>query len=487
MFWQNCLKWVKSDYFKLIPILALAFYLAFVPHQSYPYPVHVDEWDHLSCANEIIKEARAFNLTDPYSGGPAIADQQVEVGFQTFWAVFHITSGINWNTIFKYFPAAIFMFTVLSVYILAKRRGFGWEAALLTCLIPTTIGILGPGFLVPVAMGLPLIIVSLFIAFYLRTWWSYILLAVFNSVLMTMHSATSVELILILIPYIIINLKGNFKHSLGMFLSLAIPFILVIVTIPAIKDIFINTVKSLVVQQSIPERHIVPDIIVAYGYIPVLLCVLGACLMTIKKDKINYGLVFGLLVLLLMYFIYQNYGYGIGMIYLRGFQYICLMMSVVAGAGLMEIKDFKLPGVFRRWIKSRLVINNVGRVLCVLVIGAMLYLAIPSHQQTYYYHIIDNTDYKAFIWIKDNLGNEYDKAILDPWQGAPFTAVTGKKVYAWISERPGKDDRDAYAFLSSGCKDTAFLKKNGISIVYTRETCNNPDLVEVEQYIYLLK
>jgi hypothetical protein len=176
MFWQNLLKWAKSDYFKLIPILALAFYLAFIPHQSYPYPVHVDEWVHLSCSNEIIDESKAFNLTDPFSGGAAISQQQVEVGFQTFWAVFHITSGIDWNTIFKYFPGIMFMFTVLSVYILAKRRGFGWEAALLTCLIPTTIGVLGPGFLVPVAMGLPLIVVSLFIAFYLRSWWSYLLL-----------------------------------------------------------------------------------------------------------------------------------------------------------------------------------------------------------------------------------------------------------------------------------------------------------------------
>jgi hypothetical protein len=153
----------------------------------------------------------------------------------------------------------------------------------------------------------------------------------------------------------------------------------------------------------------------------------------------------------------------------------------------MGVKDFKLPLFFTRWLKSPWIINNIGRVLCVVVIGVMLYLAIPARQQTYYYHIIDNTDYKAFVWIRDNLSNEYDKALLDPWQGAPFTAITGKKVYAWISVSPEKDDRNAYAFLSDGCKDTQFLKKNGITIVYTREACDNPDLVEVEEYIYLLK
>ena len=173
--------------------------------------------------------------------------------------------------------------------------------------------------------------------------------------------------------------------------------------------------------------------------------------------------------------------------YNRGFQYICLIMSIVAGAGLMGVNNFKLPVFFTHWIKSSLIINNIGRVLCVVVIVVMLYLAIPARQQTYYNHMIDNPDYKAFIWIRDNLGSDYKKAILDPWKGAPFTAITGKNVYAWIMRRPETDDRDAYAFLSGGCKDTDFLKKNGISIIYTREVCDNPDLVEVAENIYVLK
>jgi hypothetical protein len=487
MRWQNTFNWFKSDYFKLVLILGLAFYLAFIPHQGSPGPVHVDEWTHLSCANEIIKEGKAFGLTDPFRGGAPIGNQLLETGFHTFWAVFHLTSGIDWFTIFKYFPGVIFMFTVLSVYILAKRQGFGWEAALLTCLIPTTIGVLGPGILVPVAMGLPFIVISLFVAFYLRSWWSYILLAIFSLLLLSLHSATAVGLILILIPYIIINLKGNFKHSVGITLALALPFIAALIIFPGIKNLLVSTIKSLLTQQSLPTHVDIPEIITAYGYIPVLLCLLGAFLLMIKRGKTNYGLVLGLLILLLMYFIFQNYGYGIWMMYNRGFQYICLMMSIIAGAGLMGIKDFKLPALFIRWIKSPLIMNNVGRVLCVVVIGVMLYLAIPARQQTYYYHMIDDTDYKAFVWIRDNLDSNYKKAILDPWKGAPFTAITDKNVYTWIMERPDKNDRAAYAFLSSGCMDTDFLKKNGISIVYTREVCNNPNLVEVAKYIYVLK
>jgi len=40
---QNTDRTAKFDYLILLPILGLAFYIAFIPHHSYPYPVHVYE------------------------------------------------------------------------------------------------------------------------------------------------------------------------------------------------------------------------------------------------------------------------------------------------------------------------------------------------------------------------------------------------------------------------------------------------------------
>ena len=107
--------------------MALAFYMAFIPHLGYPYPLHLDEWTHLAYSNQIINGGGVFDLTDPFYGGAPIFNQFYEVGFHLFWAIFHQISGILWIEIFRYFPIIIFMFTVLSVYILAKRQGFGWE------------------------------------------------------------------------------------------------------------------------------------------------------------------------------------------------------------------------------------------------------------------------------------------------------------------------------------------------------------------------
>ena len=49
------LRSLKSDYL-LLPIMALAFYMAFIPHQGYPYAVHLDEWLHLAFSKETPEE-----------------------------------------------------------------------------------------------------------------------------------------------------------------------------------------------------------------------------------------------------------------------------------------------------------------------------------------------------------------------------------------------------------------------------------------------
>ena len=207
MSWQNTWRLTIAHHWQLLPVLALAFYVAFIPHQGYPYPLHIDEWLHLAYSKAML-QAGNTTIIDPFLGQRVLGlSENLEAGFHAFWSVFHSISGLSWLTIFKYFPSVVFMVTILSVYILARREGFGWEAALFTCLIPTTVGILGPGFLVPVAMGLIFIPLSLFLVFNFRNAWSYLALLIFTSFLLAMHAATAVGLVLILAGYILVNFR----------------------------------------------------------------------------------------------------------------------------------------------------------------------------------------------------------------------------------------------------------------------------------------
>jgi hypothetical protein len=447
-------------------------------------------------------QAGSTTYTEPFFGESTTRlSSNLEAGFHLFWGVFYQIRGISWLTIFRYFPGVIFMITVLSVYVMARRERFGWEAALCSCLILTTVGILGPAFLVPVALGLLFIPLSLFLVFNFRTWWSYLLLFIFICFLVSIHAPTAIGATIILIPYILMNMKGDFKHSLWIIWAIAIPFL---APFPWIFNMLLPTARSLFTPQPTPTWIELPVVIQDYGYIPIGLGLLGTFLLAMRGGKKNYGLILGVLVLLLMLVTFFTFHYGLHIMYTRGLMYAMLMLGIFSGAGLMWVRTISLPNKLISGIRlskvriiklpskfnsrpASFLAKNVGIILCLALIVVTLVIYIPDRQETPYYHMIDEEDYQSFIWIRDNIDVIYGKAILDPWKATAFTAITQKNIYTRIHEQPKPSDMEAYEFLESGCIDTGFMKENGISIVYTRLECNNPDLKEVNKFVYVLE
>ena len=204
-------------------ILGLAGYVAFIPHIDYAYPLHVDEWVHWASANEILSAASLQDLSSPFSGGEPILNQTYELLHHLYLATFYEVTGIPWLAVFRFFPSLTFAATVLAVYILARRSGFGWEAALFASLTPTTTGILGPAFVVPMALALVLVPLALFLALHLRGFVSYLALFVLSVSLTGMHVPTLMALVLLLVPYLILNLRRNPGRSVAIMLALGIP------------------------------------------------------------------------------------------------------------------------------------------------------------------------------------------------------------------------------------------------------------------------
>jgi len=455
----------------------------FIPHLSYPYPLHVDEWEHLARSSAIMP-AGGITSVDPLTGSAINVSSELEAGFHVFWGVFQAISGISWIDIYRYFPAIIFVFTLLAVYILARREGFGWEAAFFVCLIPTTAGILGPAFLVPVTTGLFFTPLVLFLAINYRTFWAYLIIFLFVCFLLAMHAPSAILLIVIVAPYILINLKSNFRHSLSLSSALILPLI---ITLPLTFDLIATSARELIEPHYHQEFVRLPQIITVYGYLPVMVLLIGSVVLGKNYGPKSYGLLLGLVLILLVQCIFNVFHYGIPLLYVRGLLYGMLMMSIVAGAGLMAVQKMRLDFNILKGLETTWIGNNLGKFLSIAIILGILIIAIPERMNTPYYHIIDKTDYQAFAWIRDNVDDRYEKAVLEPWKGAPFAAVTGKHVYSWISASPTERDIQAREFFENDCRDTAFLKQNGVSIVYTRWVCDNPDLVRVRKYVYLLE
>ncbi|MCX6007015.1 MAG: hypothetical protein NTZ34_07115 [Chloroflexi bacterium] len=467
--------------FLLLFVLLLAFYMAFIPHIGYAYPLHVDEWMHMTYA-ETIAQSGSITFPDPFTGLTDIKlGDNLWVGFHLLWAMFQQVSGISWIPLFRYVPSIIFMITVLAVYILASRQGFGWEAAFFTCLIPTTGGLLGPAFMVPMALGMLFIPLSLFLAYHIRHWGSYVLLFIFTCFLLLSHATTAIIICIILAPYILLNFKGNTRHSVGILVALGIPFIL---PFPWILQKILLVTGQLLTQQSLSPYIELPDLLAKYGLLPVILSFIGTVVLVIKGGKKALGLVLGLALLLIIMLVFIRFHYGLATIYERGLTAMLLIMSILAGAGLSWLSKLKLPANFLARNNSS-VFRSASPVICALLIIVILVIAVPTRVYASFYHMIDDEDYNSFVWIKDHVGTDYASAIVDPWKATAFTAITGKKVASriWFSTQPV--DVSISRFLAGGCRDTTFLGDYRGSLVYNLAPCSNSNLVEVRNNIYI--
>jgi hypothetical protein len=467
----------------LIPILVLAYYIAFIPHQGYPYPLHLDEWFAMANTNELFTQGYVTKLTDPFSGGEMLFWQFSEVGFHLFWGTFQKISGISWIIIFRYFPGIVMIITTLSVYLLARKRGFGWEAAFFAALMPTTVGVLGPAFLVPVATALLFIPLSLYLAFEFENYYSLPVLFIFITFLLITHAFTAIAVAIAVLPFILFNLRSKYQRSLGIAAAVFLPFIMLLPWgMPYIKKV----IGYLSGPQFLSPVVDYPQLVHLYGYIPIALVLIGVFSLTRRGEIKDHALTLGMLALLCVQVAYYVFHFGMGGVYERNFLYVMLVMSIISGAGLAAVKKIQfsiMPGrIIPDWSKK-----NVGLLLSAILIIFALMTMIPVRQNANYYLMIDKTDYEAFAWIDNNLGDEYSMVLLDPWKATAFTAVTGKKVFRRITMATTNEDKQIYELLADGCKDSAFLRDNVISVVYTTSPVDNPDLVAVRENVYLFQ
>ena len=167
--------------------------------------------------------------------------------------------------------------------------------------------------------------------------------------------------------------------------------------------------------------------------------------------------------------------------------YSMVLLGLIAGAGLLWFRNLSLPPKFLQWHVLAWSKNYLNVALLIVCLALVLATTIPNRLNETYYHMISEQDYEAFVWIKENVGEGYEKAILDPWKATAFTAIAGKKVYGRTQRYPGKRAERATEFLEERCQDTEFLRENGITIVYYLFACDNSDLIELRPHVYILK
>lgn len=440
----------KKEVIPLLIILLISAYFAYLPHREYQYPLHRDEWDRITLANAFLKY-KTLEFPNPFTG-EGIIKNHPEIGFLIFISMFKLI-GIDWWPLFRYFPIFLSVLLTFLTYVLARKLHYGLEAAFFVALIPTTVRYLGPAFFVPVSLALPLIILSLYSAFFLKRS-RYVIIFLISVFLLYEHPPSA------LVTFIALFFLLLMEKDVRMFITIllasltAIPQFLAYIEHEGVEGLIFTAVATF---KGVPEE---------FGYIPTALFVLGFFL-AIRGWR-RYEVVIGFTVTTLFGLIalYRFFNYVPFIYPERVLLYSMLFMSLLAGKGL-------------NWIK------NKSRIIALFMLLAIFLLSYQSHINTPYYHIINEEEFQDFLWIRDNLNG---KAVLDPWKAIAFTAVAEKPVYAIIPAGPdeimAKRIEEALKFLRGNCSDVKFLIKNNISIVYCKDAVNNPYLIKVRDGIY---
>lgn len=410
----------------LILLIFLGFYLNFLPHLNYDYPLHVDEWVHFTYSQHISDNSPL------YFGGES---NSLEHGFHLLLSVLNLI-GIPYLLMFKFFASFLFVLILLAVFILV-RKYFDEKTALFSVLfmilLKSSVQLLGPMFFVPMAIGMFLIPISLFLAD------TKILFLIIAGCLI-IHPPSAIAMLILLGCYSLLNLnklKHMFIHGvIGIAISLPL----------FIEQMMKKGLSNLIFNESLINVLFIPRYL---GYLITGLIIIGIFVVLHRK---KYLFFLYPVILLILSVLYYNFGINLLIMYERNLMFLFLSFSILFGAGCILIGD-----LFKKYK------NLVYIGLIILLLVFVLPAKISSSKNVY--HLTDDKDYNNFINLDKN-----GVVLIDPYKAIAFTPLAKMQVYTRIvqgrNETYAQMNKEVFEYFKNNCTDKNFLRDKNISYVY---------------------
>lgn len=465
----------------LVAILIITTFLTYYPHINYPFPLHVDEWYHISMAQSIAKTG-SISHPDPYLAH-FTDTSDVEGGYHTLLALiivlFHPPI-----TAWAYPPAILQAIAILSVFLLVYKLLGPKEAliaALLVALIPSNVTIGGPVFLIPENLALIFIPLALVFAFRLtkmRPLYNYIGLLVIFAFLVYSHPPTAVVLLIILIIYsVVLILSKEADDKAEAFHMFVVIILAGLISVPGYMAYLQSGGTGLAFNGAAAPVN--PSFLIYY-FVQAIFFAVGIYIVLKSKSKALLSLLITALVLFLVIFLSIEFNINYILPYQRAFMPLFLVISIIASCGYASVLRLGRRGKLLKFGSA---------LLLVVVIMATVYASVYADLMTPYYHLINQQDYQNFLYIKAHF-NSSDIAIMNPYTARAYAPITGMHVYVVEPFGPSLAYapllNNTAAFFAGNCTNTKFLEDNNISIVYTNSSCTNPNLVKVTNDTYML-
>lgn len=486
----------KYKYLILISILIFSAFMAFLPHldNNYYLPFHVDEWIHWSYSKSII-EVGSSTFTNPYTGNRIVGS--LEMGFHFFTGSLSWLSNANFVTIFVLMPAIIAFFTSLLAFNIGNKqeKKYGLEAALLVSFIPTTCRFLGPSFYVAVTLGLLFLIFFIWLTS-IKKLQAVLLFPFFIFIVFLIHPTTSLAVIIIAFFYSILTII-NKEYKIGAIAGIMslIPILFVFLFSSRWNASIMQALDAFLGGQYILMFDL-PKIWVSFEHMSIIvwiLFIIGIYLSFVRGGIIEKSISLSSLTYIVLIGAYGNFEYGSPVFYERAFLYLFLILCIVAGFALRQLVLITKENIYKLNLKNFKNIQSRFEIILPVIIAIILLITvIPAHMNIQYYKLIDEEDYNAFTWIEQNIDSYKDenhsklKAIVNPFYASPFSAITRLNIIS-STMHPlygYKLHEEVNNFLNNQCKNTSFLDKYNISLIYSNK-CKNDNLTMVYPKVYI--
>ena len=474
------------QYSGLTIILAFTFFMAFIPHLDYVYPLHIDEWFHFGSSQALI-EAQGLPFTEPFHAETIVFDHH-EIGFFLFLSQIKLLTRLSWINIFLFLPGIIFMLTVLASFIVGQRANFGLEAAFFVTLIPTTARFLGPSFLVPVALGLFFLAVILFLLHCCEmNRAKAVVLFLLLAFLFLFHPPTAIAASLLCVIYGLVIL---WKSRGGGIARWQTPLLIW-------GSVFVSSFVcfsrywgfAVIMAGKIPQpEHYLPliyDALPKFGFIPLGLFVTGIGFLAYENGNRAWALIASSWALLTIMLSYQMLERGVPILYERAFLYFFLFAGIIAGFATKKLRQW-CADLFSRFTRKASLASLLIVFIPVVAAGA---LGVRSHLEEPYYHLITDSQYNDCLWIREELDSSYERAVVNPRMAIAFSSLSGKSIYASdaaIIFRHPERLKEVDEFLQGNASNISWLIERDIDIVYTELPVNNPKLKELKERVYIV-
>jgi len=469
----------------LFAILAVAFYMALWPRLGYPFPLHVDEWMHLGYTTELLSTGHV-SYPDPFHGGRGWVGGHPETGYYLWFGSSLLATGAPWLELARLMPALVLGIIVFVAYAWGRKWGFGLEAAFFTTFIHTTIRFLGPAFLVPVTLGLVFFPLCLILLDKLEKGWRPLpLIALSMAALFLIHGTTAVAVGFVLVVYLLFYLTLS-KIPRRQLLPAMICLLCVPASALAIylwNPQFVTKQISAVLSTGHVPLPPIESPLLLLGYIVLAMAVAGFGFMIARGGWRNYALLVPTVILLFFVQFYRQwFEIGPDLLYERGWLYVMLLITFIAGYGLSQLRRLGVA-FFKRWQWGELYIY----VALALLILFSHTLRMAGYDKENYYRIIDVSTYHDYVWIREELPQS-SIALMYPYTAWAFVPITGKYVYTAQAYPWGLEKwEEITKFLTAGGTDTSYLVERNVDLIYSPFPLNNPDLVEVRDDVYILR